>query len=1605
MSAGTRMHELAEAQVRAMQNDSLIVEKKFKRFVDESGRIWNARADLVDKEHKSITDYKTVSTKGTLEEIEAFTTGAKAWGDLSRMTKAYIAQLVQYRNLVQKETGKTYSTQFARMPTQTEIGPEGEYRTEASAVRHVLEQVLSPEKAQRAREAGAGMVYKIPEEAIKRVNMEEALAITEQNRELAIQDERFKLMIAYLNTIVAMDKERVAQAQALNTEKVKEQQTAQSTKAHAADYLEAQRAAKAQQIAQSRTTIAELEKGIPSDTKSRISKIQEKLNAARKEEEDAAKRVAERGKYQPTVDLLLTVIEQKTSSERLTAKRLKSLIERAPELSTQSQKQFAKAISEGETAESQINQLKQEKEEYQQDVRKLEAAKQRVAVLEQELASESKITSEESKSASASEKRLEAERQTLATLEAEFEKIRAAQESATLGLSVEQEKVIAGGVPTQTREKLVEDRAAALTETVAKGDVEAMKLVTSERQRQVVLAQRTLEFAQRELKLHQETPFEGSKTLYLEKEKALKSQVASLTEQRKNQQALLDLENKLLTAAKARAKELETAKKAQEVSAVGEVAPKVQREAEAVVARLQGTKEGTTARTKAIEDVQKQKLEVEKLIITIEKELVTLTREYERKKRAAQTAEAHARSLEAEAEAARRAFEAQATQVSGRSREEDDRRVIALRQEAQARDQAASAARVQAQATSEEANAAKRGVDQAHANKKAHEELRTGLRMASQEFKAAGKAADGWQDSLFSIRKITTVFWGSLLSQVAYGFMNIVQQFFAQAIELGSKAESSVKRFEVMIRSTQRELAQGFPGADTSKTVGEFAGTIDEWSETVDAFGEKWKQFTGVQIRSGFKELLAITRSSNLGKEMQDQLADVAVGLTMLEEEFAGDLPKAMTAIGQAIEGYTRPLRGTFINMIDEVDQNRKALDLYGKTYSQLGGANQELKKHQQSLVNTEIILERYKSVGDDVSFMTDTLELRMQRADASIAETATTIGTRLTPAMVNLKGVLAKILEGLDTGIGTLDIVGRMIQSMTANGEGIKDALGFYGDNPFGVTEGDIALLTQYADVQTLILGRTGAEVKQEIVEAAEAGKLAYIEFAGAVVTKNYELAQSIKDITEVELAQLIAQLRSATDWVERVDLSKKIEVKQSVIDSMSKVAKGIKDTDEAAQHLKDTMSTWDPVVEVDITSIIDKIEQAYEDSQDRIVEAGDDRKEKLEESWQKYLDDLAKAWQDHNENLVKIAEKAEEDITEAREKAADNRLKALDDYEDAVEDENADYADRLADLDRKQQEDKEDKHKKHLQKLEDIEIDHIRKLRDLQSQYEFDLDEAAHNRDARQVLNLMRKHSFDVRQEETNYQDRIDDENRRYAREQEDSEKDDTLERQRLEREHRRKLEELKEQYEERLKEIEKALRKEIEEIREKEQESIVDENDRYAKQRRDIKDSYDKRDEDIENAYQKQLRIIEKGLNKQEKEILRSLNKQVDWTKDKMDALYNAIKDKLNVPNGEITKLYRNWFDYIQDYMNPSMVIPSGPSRSIPSNTPEGPAPEPSDYNPAAGIPTNVPVSGSLLTVNSAPQNVNIRITADDNFSQRFEADVINKITEVVNGLRAQ
>jgi len=228
--------------------------------------------------------------------------------------------------------------------------------------------------------------------------------------------------------------------------------------------------------------------------------------------------------------------------------------------------------------------------------------------------------------------------------------------------------------------------------------------------------------------------------------------------------------------------------------------------------------------------------------------------------------------------------------------------------------------------------------------------------------------------------------------------------------------------------------------------------------------------------------------------------------------------------------------------------------------------------------------------------------------------------------------------------------------------------------------------------------------------------------------------------------------------------------------------------------------------------------IQDALDKYQQDMIEAEEEFMQELADIDKEWLDKRAEIWKDYGEKIADINRELAQDIEDAER-----------DLQYALEDLEIDTQHKLEDAARKYRE----------QEIK-AEREYQEKLRRLREEFLFDLEDALRERDALQVLRLIRRYKLDVEQAERQHEAERQERQEAYRQEIDDIKRQAERKRQELLREHEQKLEDLRIQAERERQQAAEDRDQALKEADEDRQRAIEEAKEDYDQQLRDLKDA---------------------------------------------------------------------------------------------------------------------------------------------------------------------
>jgi hypothetical protein len=239
------------------------------------------------------------------------------------------------------------------------------------------------------------------------------------------------------------------------------------------------------------------------------------------------------------------------------------------------------------------------------------------------------------------------------------------------------------------------------------------------------------------------------------------------------------------------------------------------------------------------------------------------------------------------------------------------------------------------------------------------------------------------------------------------------------------------------------------------------------------------------------------------------------------------------------------------------------------------------------------------------------------------------------------------------------------------------------------------------------------------------------------------------------------------------------------------------------------------------------------YKIMSDLVDELSDLQKDYTQQSnklWDKYVTDRNKLIKKKNEELVK----EEADFLDDLAKLEKDRDKSIADAQSkaqkSLEKLNKDTRDKVANANKKARDDEEK-----------AERDHQERLRKLQEDFLFSLEDALRERDARQVLTLIRRFNLDKEREDRAYAERLDEIKKHNQDELDEIRKNERDKRAEIQQSLQEQLNDIRANYEEKKAEREAQHAQEIQEIEDKSQADLDARKAQYEQELKDLQDAF--------------------------------------------------------------------------------------------------------------------------------------------------------------------
>jgi len=245
--------------------------------------------------------------------------------------------------------------------------------------------------------------------------------------------------------------------------------------------------------------------------------------------------------------------------------------------------------------------------------------------------------------------------------------------------------------------------------------------------------------------------------------------------------------------------------------------------------------------------------------------------------------------------------------------------------------------------------------------------------------------------------------------------------------------------------------------------------------------------------------------------------------------------------------------------------------------------------------------------------------------------------------------------------------------------------------------------------------------------------------------------------------------------------------------------------------------------------------------DAADQMLKIMDDLVSELLDIQNEYADASEKLWGDYVDDRNKIVADASQDLIDEYDDLLKDLADIEKDYARSVADAQEDAQKDIADLNKDTRNKIADANSKYREAEEKAERDHQERLKRLREEFLFDLEDALRERDALQVLRLIRRYNLDKAQENRNYENKLADLKDQNKKELEEIKKNEADKRKEIYASLQEQLADLRANYEEKRAEREAQYAEDVKAIKDNLEKDLQARKDQYDKELQDLKDSY--------------------------------------------------------------------------------------------------------------------------------------------------------------------
>lgn len=753
--------------------------------------------------------------------------------------------------------------------------------------------------------------------------------------------------------------------------------------------------------------------------------------------------------------------------------------------------------------------------------------------------------------------------------------------------------------------------------------------------------------------------------------------------------------------------------------------------------------------------------------------------------------------------------------------------------------------------------------------------------------KAAAQAAKANQQLANSQNQVTAQ--TGKFSGILAPLNGLLRLVFASA--LGITAIRAIRNFrEALKEATQSAIEfqkSQFALALALREIQRRGGEVDfgKVREEIDALYNQFGVFSKKEIAQSFTDVsLRLSRfgatADQVGKIVQTALV---LKMTDVENRFdsVADAAKVLaTYLGSGYgEGLERAgaIAGRSADQLIAFENGMKTL--YGTSITPL----------ERAMLRIDFVFRQFSGQMKDAVGYVETAGGRIEKAESMITDASVKLGSSFIGITVKGKEAWAKFASDFATKIAPMIVEGIIyIMSFT---KALGDEFEEFRDK-FNVPTLDEDVAKSYGEY---IEGLNKSFKDRGDIEGYNR---AIIDLLDSMKDSPAVLASFKKNFPDIfaEYEKNVAGLDAA--------LAKADASTLSFVDKQRKYANELRQEFAGLSKDFDEYFATPPEIEGPIVNV-DAAAQNFQDAQDEITDilkdAEKDRLELEREFWydmgqvaEDGIPNLISVWDSYFSQVSSISYEGTEAmqaqweaqygefgdiLNDALDKAADIWRDYYEDIADIgrkemqdIADENREYQQRLADAAREERQAIADANRKYRDEEIKAERDYQAKLRRLREEFLFDLEDALRERDALQVLRLMRRYALDKKQLEEEKDDaakqRADD----HKRELEDIRRNAAEKRRELAIEHQRRLDDIRLQAE--------RERAEAELNRQREMEAL----------RQDI----ERRRAEREAEYAQEQADLEAALTERIQTILEKLVEEGELTQEQLNALSTALQE---------------------------------------------------------------------------------------------------------------